>query len=74
MTPVAGLAAGADALAAVGGGAHPALEREVGAQRRRRAVARGRAGPTVIGAASTITPGLNRPSGSNSALTSRNAA
>ena len=30
--------------------------------------------PTVIGAASTITPGLSRLSGSNSALTLRNAS
>ena len=29
---------------------------------------------SVIGAASTITPGLSRPSGSNSALTLRNAS
>ena len=60
----AGLAAGADALAAVGGAAHPAVlgEVEVRVERPRPAAARRRAGAAVIGAASTITPGLRRPS------------
>ena len=71
----AALAAGADALAAVGGAAHAAVsakEKWVSS-----AGAGGSAGsrrPSVSGAASTITPGLKRPWGSNSAFTLRIAS
>ena len=69
----AGLAAGADALAAVGGGVHrrPRGSRSGSTSGLRLRVARRRAGATVSGSASTITPGLRMPVGSNSRLTSR---